>query len=152
MARQQKVTIKLPDWVDPDDRDAIGEAIVEFIRDRTETGVGVRSNGKGGWRAHTFADYSEEYAEWKGQRRVDLRLSDEMLDELSVLDTGGKGVTIGFDGDAALQGKVEGNRLGTYGRKRPIPGKDRDFLGITSSDLALILDPYKPKRKRGNDE
>jgi hypothetical protein len=145
MAKQQKAKIALPDWVDPDDREEIAEAIVEFIRDRTETGVGVKATAKG-FRKRVFADYTDEYSEWKGSSRVDLRLSDEMLDELKVLKVG-KAVEIGFD-DPSLYGKVEGNRLGTYGKKKPIPGKDRDFLGITQADLDLILDPYKPRRRK----
>lgn len=145
--KPQKVTIPLPDWVDPEVREEIGEAIVEFIRDRTETGVGVKEVGKGKWRKRVFEDYTEEYEKRKGSSRVDLRLSDEMLDDLAVLKVGSKGIEIGYD-DPSLFGKVEGNRLGTYGRKRPIPGKDRDFLGITKSDLDLILDPYKPRRRK----
>lgn len=145
MAKQQKVTIELPSWVNPDDVDEIGEAIVQFIRDRTDTGVGVTARGKG-WAAKDFPDYTQEYADRKGVNvsNVDLQLSDEMLDALGVLKTGKRAVTIGYEAGDDLNGRVEGNRIGSYGRA-PNPRKARDFLGITKADLELILDPYRPE-------
>lgn len=144
MAAQQKVTIKLPEWVRPEDREAIAEDIVAFIRDRTETGVGVARRGNG-WVARDFPDYTEDYAKFKGVSRsaVDLRLSDEMLDALDVLSTSKAGVTIGYR-PGKINGKVEGNRLGSYGGD-PNPRKARDFLGITKGDLELILAAYEPE-------
>lgn len=149
MTDQQKVTIDLPDWVadlTAAERRAIGADICEFIRDRCAVGRGVQRVGDSYWRAVTFPAYTPEYREKKGSSRVDLRLSSEMLDKLKTLQVNETSVEVGFSGGAKLQGKVEGNRIGSYGGE-PNPAKARDFLGVTRAELAAILAAYKPERK-----
>ncbi len=147
MTEQQKVTIDLPDWVadlTASERRAIGADICDFIRARCAVGQGVRKHGES-WRTYTFPEYSPEYREQKGSSRVDLVLSGEMLDKLKTLKVAATSVEVGFTGGAKLQGKVEGNRIGSYGGE-PDPAKARDFLGVTRAELAAILAAYKPSR------
>jgi len=90
--------------------------------------------------------YTPEYARDKGVTRdsVDLFLSGDLLENMQLLSHKSGELTIGFDkGDQELNGKAEGNILGTYGQPRPIPGKKRDFLGITKGDLKSVLSEYK---------
>ena len=56
-------------------------------------------------------------------------------------------ISIGYDkSDKELNGKVEGNRLGTYGNKAPVT-RPRDFLGITDKALQPII-----KRHEGDED
>ena len=48
----------------------------------------------------------------------------------------------GLTQQAYINGKVEGNVLGTYGQDSPISGKSRDFLGIKKEDLKTILSNF----------
>lgn len=76
---------------------------------------------------------------------VNLTLSKEMLSELDLISTDSESLLIGYDkNDSDLNGKVEGNRLGTYGNKKPVT-KPRDFLGIADEDLKKILKKYPVK-------
>lgn len=130
----QRTRIYLPEGYAPKDREAIGEAIVEYIRDRTAEGTGIRANG----RLYDFPAYTKEYKKFKGQNRVDLRLSDEMMDELKVLRVGTDSILIGYEPGSEVNDKAEGNIIGSYGRD-PNPRKARNFLGINKSELELIL-------------
>ena len=67
-------------------------------------------------------------------------LSGDLLDELSVINHKPGELVIGYEKGAEINGKAEGNILGTYGQSEPIKGKQRDFLGITRSDLKTVID------------
>ena len=56
-----------------------------------------------------------------------------MLSELQLLTERSGAITIGYPNDGALNGKVEGNRTGNYGKYGKT--KPREFLGITDDDL-----------------
>lgn len=122
------------------ERKAIGQDIIDFIVEKTQKGY-----DKDG---HRFKGYSTSYKEsldfkiaGKGGT-VDLTMTEEMLNELKVIRTKRGEIEIGFDGRRnKLNGKVEGNRLGTYGNKRRVT-KGRDFLGIKSTPLKDILKDY----------
>lgn len=139
MAKWQKVVIAVPKKFGPTERKAISQEIIEFIRKRTKDESKDKDNRK-------FPNYSSSYAKEKGVSRgdVDLTLSQEMLDELSHLSDSSGAITIGYDkGDSTLNGKVEGNRIGSYGRPTGNKKKARDFLGIHKDDLKRILSKYK---------
>lgn len=129
---QQKTTIKLPKGLTSGQRQAIGQDIVEFIRTRSVAGKDKNNRN--------FPRYTKKYAAEKGQTNVDLVLSSEMLEALKVLKHRSGSVTVGYNkGDTRNNGVAEGNRKGTYGQSRPIPGKKRDFLGISSGFLKQIV-------------
>lgn len=75
-----------------DMRDVVGEAIIERIRERTMRG----QDADGG----AFADYSDGYANAKrkavGTSRVNLTVSGEMLNAMTVIDATPTRVTVGF--------------------------------------------------------
>ena len=141
MAEQQKVTIQIPDDLVKDERLDIANAIIEHIRDRSKRGVGVRRAGRG-FINYTFPEYTEEYADFKQQTNVDLTLSEDMLNSIKVVEQRRGEITIGFDGRSRINGKVEGNQIGSYGKSRPNPRKARRFLGLTRDELDLILEEY----------
>lgn len=139
MARWQRVRIPVPKGISADARESIGEAIIDQIRDRADRGLGVQAKGDGTFAGKRFPKYSDEYRKQKGQSNVDLYLSGEMLESLEVLSSKPGSVLIGMPrGDSELNGKAEGNRLGSYGGS-PNPSKARDFLGIPKTDMAKIL-------------
>ena len=115
-------------------REAIGLEIIAYIQERTAQDQ-VDKNGK------KLASYTKEYAEKKGVSRGDVDLMDtgDMLMSLTLLTHRSGSITIGYPAGDPINGKVEGNRLGTYGQQTPIPGKARDFLGLTDEELVDIF-------------
>lgn len=145
MAKQQKVVINIPRGIKPSDRLSLAEDIISYIQKRTSSG----SRDKDGNR---FAPYSKEYAKEKGSRKVDLMDSGDMLIQLTLLAERSGSITIGYPPGDPINGKVEGNRLGTYGKASPIPGKARDFLGIDEKELNRIVSKYRVSEFQANQE
>ena len=139
--KQQKVLIKIPKGYTSRERRAISEDIIDFMIERTQKGKD--KNNK------TFPKYSKAYKESRDfsiagkTSKVDLTLTEEMLSEIKHVSDDVGELEIGFDGRRnGLNGKVEGNRKGTYGNKRPVVRGGRDFLGITKRDLKKILNRF----------
>jgi hypothetical protein len=149
MAKWQREKIKIRKDLGPLQREAVGLEIIERIKDRTKKGFDRK--GK------KFPGYSKNYTEsldfkiaGKSAGKVDLELSSEMMNSIEVLSHKKGEIVIGFDkGNSDLNGKVEGNRLGTYGGK-PKRGKKRDFLGIQRKDLVKIQNNYDYNKEERN--
>lgn len=136
-----KLSLKVPDYLDGEDRSIIAEIVMEFIDKRTRKGNNVY-NRKWAGRA---GKYSEAYAAIKGKKSpVDLALSEDMLDAMKYFKGKSKTgqITIGFTKGTKNEGKAEGNIQGTYGQDSPIPGKARPFLDILKKDLDKIIKDY----------
>lgn len=145
-----RTKIKIRSEYTKEQREAIGQEIVDFIINRSKSGVD--KNGD------KFPGYSKGYANsrdfkfaGKSKGSVNLTLSDEMLNALKVLSTSRGEITIGYDrSDDRNNSVAEGNIKGTYGQSSPIAGKKRDFLGINKSDLVdniYTKFPLKNKKK-----
>ena len=146
---QQKVRVELPKDYGPLERRAIGERIIERIIKRTQSGKDVNGD--------KFAPYSKSYRESKNfkiagkSKRVNLTLSEEMLNSIEVLRDRSGSVTVGFlPGDTRNNGKAEGNQKGTYGNSRPVT-RPRKFLGISQEELDKILEEFPISEDRGID-
>ena len=139
MAKQQKELINLSGLgLTQDQREEVADLIVERIVNRTVKEGRDRYGDK-------FPKYSDSYKEsldfkiaGKSKSKVDLQLSGDMLAALKVLDVTSRSVLIGYDKGAEENGRVEGNRLGSYGGK-PNSDKARDFLGLTDDELRKIV-------------
>lgn len=134
---KQYFDVELPYGIASDDKTAIAEEIINYIVKRTRED-GLDKDGK------KLKNYTKAYADKKGVgvSDVDLTLSSEMLDALDYV-VKGRTLRIGYTkADAKLNGKVEGNITGSYG-KDPDPRKARDFLGIDDSTLEDILAKYQ---------
>ena len=138
--------IELPPGLNKTQRDAIADAVIEHIRQRSE--AGIANNGS------KFPRYSKEYTEsvdfkigGKKKNKVDLTLSGDMLAALQVIKDRRDRLTIGYKKDTEEADKAEGNQLGTYGQPTPIKGKARPFLGFVGKERdklrQLILDAIK---------
>ena len=143
---QQKITLKIPKRFKPAEREAISQLVVDFIVDRTRDGNAINGSpwkGKAGEYTKRYINSLDFKNAGKNKGRVDVTLSGETLDALEGLGHKRGEITVGYDkADKDLNGKVEGNRKGTYGTGAPIPGKARDFLGITRKDLKAIYDQF----------
>jgi len=131
------VNLTLPQPIKQKDKSNFERVVYDLIVARTLAGYD-KDNAK-------FKKYTKGYADKKGVgvNEVDLVLDGEMLDSLKVKVNGDK-LEIGYPRvSKELAGKVEGNILGTYGQDDPIPGKARDFLGLSDDDLEILMDSYE---------
>lgn len=99
-----------------------------------------------------FARYSDSYKDSldfkiAGKGPVNLQLSGDMLAALKPLKMTKNWIEVGFDRGSDENAKADGNIRGTYGKSSPIPGKARDFLGITERELMKILKYVKKEIK-----
>jgi hypothetical protein len=135
MANWQRIKIEIPKQIKPADREQVALEIIDFIANRTK-----RNKDKDG---RKFPNYTKDYAKIKGTSRskVDLTLTGEMLDELKLISHRAGSLLIGYDRGSEINGKVEGNRTGSYGGS-PNPDKARDFLGLRDKELQDILMDY----------
>lgn len=127
----------IPKTIKPRDRVKIAEIVIDHIISRSLSGLD-KNNKK-------FPPYSKTYADRKnvGIGDVDLTLSGELLESIKLLNHKAGEITIGFDkGDKELNGKAEGNILGSYGRE-PNKKKARDFLGIPNDELDVIAGAFE---------
>lgn len=141
--KQQKFKLKLPDGLSIAEQELVAGEVIEFIKQRSQKDNRDKNNTK-------LKKYTPEYESssafkraGKRKGKVDLTLSEEMMENLKIVKNRRGEVEIGYDGRKnKLNGKVEGNILGTYGQSKPT-GKARDFLGIAKKDLNKILDILK---------
>ena len=109
---------------------------MERIVERTDKG-----RDKDGIRFVKYEKAYEDSLDFKlaGKGPVNLQLSGDMLAALKPLKMTKNWIEVGFDRGSEENAKADGNIRGTYGQKSPIPGKARDFLGITEEELIKIL-------------
>lgn len=131
--------IFLPKTIKPRDRVKIAEFVIDHIVARSLNGLD-KNNKK-------FPNYEIDYANKKnvGVGDVDLTLSGEMLESLELVSHKPGEIIIGYkDPSDELAGKVEGNRIGSYGRE-PNKDKARDFLGIPEDELDILIGAMESK-------
>lgn len=128
----QTPKIKIPKGLSKSDRDSIGNDIIQYIIDRTQSGKGADGKKYPGADANK---YSKSYGK-KGT--VDLTDSGEMLfDALQITVNNKEEIAVGVPLGSQAWGKAKGNILGSYGRS-PNPNKARNFLDIGESDMRKI--------------
>jgi hypothetical protein len=151
MAKWQRFKVKVRKDLGPLQRQAVALEIIEHIKKRTSQGRDKSGNpwkGKAGIYSKSYQK-SLDFKIAKGSSKVvNLELSSEMMNSMKVISHRSGELLIGYDrNNSELNGKVEGNRLGTYGKSSPIRGKSRDFLGIERSKLTEIQNKYDYKRE-----
>lgn len=144
----QRFKVDLSDYdLTRDEKDAVGDLIVERIVNRTDKGIDVDGE--------KFVGYSKAYKaslDFKNagkSSKVDLQLSGDMLAALKVLADKGDTLTIGFEKGSVENGKADGNIRGTYGKPKPNPFLARDFLGISDEELVKIVKTIKRGTMKG---
>jgi hypothetical protein len=133
-----KTIIPLSSEIETEEARLIAEELLNYIVDRTKAGKG--QDGK------PFPGYSPEYKKsldfkiaGKSPGKVDLTLTGEMLDSLKVLIAQRGKIVIGYDQGDPINGKAEGNILGSYGGA-PNPGKARDFMAVSGKEIRKVID------------
>ena len=118
-------------------REQIGAKVIEDIQKRTDKGLDKEGRA--------FPKYTKGYKEsddfqaaGKGSK-VNLRLSSEMMDSLSLIENTDGRITVGYNKGDEVAGRVEGNVIGSYGDSTGHADKARDFLGVPAKRLRLII-------------
>ena len=157
MAKVTEAWFELPAKFEDDVAEEIAQDIIDFIRRRSEKGLGIRPDKYGvveNSDEKKFKGYSEAYKKSLDFKiagknsNVDLTLSGDMLASIDfdkiVQKKNSTKIKIGVFDDDVL-GRAEGNILGTYGDMGRKNRKElaRNFLGITQSDLEKILRKYE---------
>lgn len=128
MELSQSKIITIPSSFSGTQRKLIGEDIVDFIKSRTQSGLDINNS--------FFTGYSKNYEK---SGLVDLTVSEQMLNNLSMLSHGPGFIKIGFNsGDANDKASWIQN---PRGQKTGSPA--RKFMGIAQADLNRILARYR---------
>lgn len=143
MESQQTFTFSVDINFNRDQREAIAEDVIDFIRSRTDRGLDKNNR--------PFRRYSKSYSEsldfkiaGKSRNNVDLQLTGDMIGDLQIINVETAGfITIGYERGSDENDRAAWQRNNT----RPTHPK-RDFLGITDKDLKNILRRYNPVNER----
>jgi hypothetical protein len=147
-----RTTIDINEELGPLERQAVATEVIDKIIERTRE-RNIDKNGR------KLPGYSKSYRNsddfkiaGKSAGSVDLTLTGDMLDSLKLLSHRKGKIVIGFDKDDTVNnGKAEGNIKGTYGQSKPIPGKQRDFLGLPKTEILSIESRYIPNSRNAEE-
>lgn len=125
-------------------KEALGQAIIDHIVERTEKGDGMKiSQGGSGKPVRLKAPYSDEYADSlefraadKKKNKINMTLTGDMLASVDVIDTKGDLVKIGIEDDDQIP-KAYNHNVGDTVPERP-------WFGISKSELRQILSDFQP--------
>lgn len=114
---------------------AIGEALAETIRERAESGSGLKFSADGSAREVKLkSPYSKTYAEsldfaaaGKSKNKVNMTLTGDMLASIQVKDLGGNKIALYIEGDDQV--------LKAYNHLTGDTVPERPFFGVSRSDL-----------------
>ncbi|MCB0419928.1 MAG: hypothetical protein KDD61_02980 [Bdellovibrionales bacterium] len=137
--------IKISSRYSEDEKLAIADEILEYIRERSRRGNGPgdkKWSGDAGVYTKSYQNSLEFKAAGKKKGKVNQTLSGDMLVEMDVLKISKDEISYGFSTDSEQYGKAEGNILGTYGKQKANSKKARDFLYLTNDEIRSILSNY----------
>lgn len=126
----------------PEIKEAIGQAIIDLMVSRTESGKDVSGNN--------FFQYSKEYKNslafkaFGKTNKVNLTQSGDMLAFLDIVENKGNTIKIGWADDEE-NAKAYNHNAGDTVPKRA-------FFGVTDNDLKKITDEFKPDLKRSKND
>jgi len=123
-------------------REAIGEAILARIRERTQSGDGITSYGDNPNFVRLKSPYSKSYAKsiefqaaGKSKGKVDMTLTGDMLELMDIKKQTGNSLTIGWN-DPTENKKAFNHNTGDTLPRRP-------FFGISKKELKDIRDEFR---------
>lgn len=125
---------------DPAARLALGQAVIDEIVDRTESGIGAKGQ-------KLKSPYSKDYASSlqfkafdKAKNEVNLTLTGAMLNSLDVLNHDQDEIVIGWS-ERSLNGqKAHGHITGQEGKN---PKMKRDFFGLPEKVIKEVASDFK---------
>lgn len=144
---EQKIELKdIFRGVDLSNRDLkeyIGEAIIEYIRERTADGKGVKFNDDGRASSVNLKKYSKTYIDsdefkafGKSKDQVNMTLTGDMLGLMDIVNVGKDSVTIGWNDDEQIP-KAYNHIVGDTVPSRPFFGISKSELNELAKDLRL---------------
>lgn len=139
-AKWQRFDVVLPKTIKSyKDKLAVGEHIIEYIRQRTE---GNKNNA-----GERFPNYSKAYAKsldfkiaGKSESDPNLKLTGDMLADLEVLSITGNKLLIGYKNGTESNAKADGHQTGWQGKR---PNAARPFLGFEGTEKKKLNDLIK---------
>ena len=138
---QNKITLNLPSNLSYTERERIADLAIERIRERTNKGVDMHGEA---FRAYsqTYRD-SDNYKNAHKSGLVNLRLTNEMMNDLEQLGDSPNAVTIGFEAGSDANDKASWAKASDNGPRR-------EFLGINQAELQDIISQVKGETSRTN--
>lgn len=124
-------------------QEAIGQAIIDRIVERTERGKSV--SGAALPKYSKAYKESLEFAAFGKTNKVNMTLTGEMLSSLTVLSASNGRLKIGFDGEEN-NAKAFGHISGMEGHPT-LEGKvpEREFFGLTKAEIESIRKEFRPQ-------
>ena len=159
----QKINLKEEFGIDFRGKDslkqAIGQAIIDQMVQRTEGGNGMSFGGSGrGTPVKLKSPYSKSYAAsedfkafGKSRSKVDMKLTGDMLASIDIISINGNTIEIGIDdGDETL--KSFNHNTGDTVPRRPFFGVNKSELKNIKKEFGSdIRDAIKTQRSEGNE-
>lgn len=128
---QKRKRIEVPKDLSKEARVVLATNVIDYIKERTEKSKDV--DGK------KFEPYSQSYINspefkiaGKSKNHVDLRLSNEMMESMELLDQGPGYIVIGYEEGTFANDKAVWN-------ERSDNGPSRKFVGISDKDLEVQI-------------
>lgn len=128
---QKKSRINLPKDLSQEARTLLADKVISLIKERTDKNKDVDGS--------KFAPYSNSYVAsqdfknaGKSKSDVNLRLTNEMMDSIQLIDQGPGFITIGFESGTDANDKA-------VWQERSDNGPSRKFVGINDKDLTRLL-------------
>lgn len=147
-------TIKVSKKYNAEQRRAIAAEVIEHIQARSKQGKG---KGEKPWTppADKYSKSYKDSLEFKfkaDKSKVNLSLTGDMLDSITLLGNKEGEITIGIPKNDIDYKKAEGNIRGTYGKKRGSIAKARDFMSISQGEKSKILKDFPVNDKEALSE
>lgn len=116
-----------------DEKQAIGQALIDLIIERTENNEDIDGN--------RFDRYSPDYikstnfkAYDKSASDINMTMTGDMMSDLDILETTRNGLVLGFNDDMNEQKAANHNKGVTVPR--------RQFFGVKEKDIQAIVDQF----------
>ena len=117
-------------------RQLIADDLIQKIQDRTLSGYGVKNGER-----TRLKRLTQKYADKVGKplTPVNLELSGDMLNSITLIDSTRNWIEIGINDDKQAP-KAHGHQTGQYG-KGPLP--ERPFMGLLETDVSKLASKYR---------
>lgn len=128
-------------------REAIGQALIDRIVERTQDGIDKFGKSMGGYSPAYKKSLAFKVTKG-GQSQVNLTQTGDMLGSLTILEETAQTITLGFD-DSDQNAKAFGHISGMQGHP-VLDGKvkKRDFMGLPAKDLKAIASQFEDQARR----
>jgi hypothetical protein len=118
----------------------IGQDIVDFIQERAINGQGIGGKELRSPYSKSYSTSGEFIAAGKDENEVNMTLTGDMIESISVIDFRDNVLTVGIEGPQAP--KAHGHMTGKNGT---VPKMKREFFGLSKAEIEEITDRYQDR-------